>query len=388
MSDDEDMRTAPSPSFRRGATVVAAVAIAVAGGGVGAALYAATESGTTTTVVAAVTGAEPVSSTSGESPIGKIAASAASSVVEIDVVSETGGGFFGPEAQESQGSGFVYDTEGHVITNAHVVEGATSVKVLFADGSTYTATVVGTDASSDVAVIEIEAAASQLRPLTLGDSSKVRVGDEVVAAGSPFGLATTVTSGIVSALNREIISPDNTPIEGAIQTDAAINHGNSGGPLFDVQGRVIGVNSQIESDSGGNEGVGFAVPSNTVALIASQLIESGTARHAQLGVTVVTIPAQAAARLGSAAGVAVGSVQAGSAADTSDLKAATGTRTIDGTTYPTGGDVVVAIDGVAVTTAEQLRGIIDGHRVGDSVELTVVRGGKTRTVSVRLGQRA
>jgi putative serine protease PepD len=378
----------PSTRLSRSAAVVAGAAIAVAGGGVGAALYASTQTGTTTTVVVAATVGEPVSSTSGSSPIARIAASAARSVVEIDVVSETGGGFFGPQAQESQGSGFVYDAAGHVITNAHVVEGATAVKVLFADGSRYAARVVGTDAASDVAVLKIDAAASQLHPLTLGDSSQVRVGDAVVAVGSPFGLATTVTSGIVSALNREIVSPDNTPIEGAIQTDAAINHGNSGGPLFDAAGRVIGVNAQIESDSGGNDGVGFAVPSNTVALIASQLIESGTARHAQLGVTVVTIPAQAAAKLGSAAGVAVGSVQPGSAADTSKLEAATGTRTIDDTAYPTGGDVIVAIDGVPVTTAEQLRGIIDGHRVGDRVELTVVRGGKTRAVSVTLGERA
>ncbi len=304
----------------------------------------------------------------------------------MTVTSEQGP--FGQETQKAQGSGFVYDTKGHLITNAHVVEGAESVEVLFADGSTYPATVVGTDSASDVAVVEIDAPASQLHPLTLADSSKVKVGDQVVAVGAPFGLANTITSGIVSALNREITSPDNTPIEGAIQTDAAINHGNSGGPLFDTEGRVIGVNSQIESDSGGNDGVGFAVPSNTVSLIASQLIATGTAHHARLGVTVLTIPAQAAAKLGSSAGVAVGTVESGSAADTAELKAATGSRSIDGTSYPTGGDVITAIDDTPVTTAEQLRGIIDGHRPGDQVELTVVRAGDTRTVSVTLGQRS
>jgi len=377
----------PSAALRRTATVAAAAAVAVVGGVAGAVLYATTDHATTTTVTVAATAAEPVARTSGESSIGAIAASAERSVVEIVVTTTSDGGFFGPQTQQAQGSGFVYDTKGHVITNAHVVDGATAVRVLFADGSTYAAKVVGTDANSDLAVIRIQAPASQLHPLVLGDSAQVKVGDEVVAAGSPFGLATTVTSGIVSALNREITAPDNTPIEGAIQTDAAINHGNSGGPLFDAKGRVIGVNSQIESDSGGNDGVGFAVPSNTVASIASQLIATGTAQHAQLGVTVVTIPAQSAARLGTAAGVAVGTVQAGGAADTSGLKPSTGTRTIDGTAYPTGGDVVVAIDGVPVTTSEQLRGIIDGHRPGDRVTLTVSRGSETRTVSVKLGRR-
>ncbi len=309
-------------------------------------------------------------------------------MVEVVVTSTSDQGPFGSQTQQAQGSGFVYDTKGHLITNAHVVEGADTVKVLFADGSTYAATVVGTDAASDVAVIKITAPASQLHPLTLADSAKVQVGDEVVAVGAPFGLANTVTTGIVSALNREITSPDNTPIEGAIQTDAAINHGNSGGPLFDARGRVIGVNSQIESDSGGNDGVGFAVPSNTVASIASQLIATGTAQHARLGVTVQTVSAQAAAKLGSSAGVAVGSVESGSAAAKAGLKAATGSKAIDGTSYPTGGDVITAIDGTRVTTAEQLRGIIDSHRPGDRVELTVVSGGTTRTVSVTLAERS
>src|SRR5262249_18701339 len=291
---------------------------------------------------------------------------AARSVVEIDVTSTTNNAF-GQQTQQAQGSGFVYDAKGHVITNEHVVNDATRVDVLFADGSTYRGRVVGADPASDVAVVKIQAPAAQLHPLVLGDSATMRVADEAVAVGSPVGLATTVTSGIVSALNREITSPDNTPIEGAIQTDAAINHGNSGGPLFDVSGRVIGVNSQIESDSGGNNGVGFAVPSNTVKLIASQLIATGNAQHAQLGVTVPTIPPQVAAKLGIAAGVAVGTVQAGSAADTSGLKASTGTRVVGDTGYPVGGDVITAFGAVPVTTAEQLRGLIDSHRVGDRI---------------------
>ena len=156
------------------------------------------------------------------------------------------------------------------------------------DGSTYKATVVGTDISTDLAVLHIDAPASKLTPLALGDSSALVVGDGVVAIGNPFGLDGTVTSGIVSAINREISAPDGTPIEGAIQTDAAINHGNSGGPLFDLAGKVVGVTSQIQSDSGGNDGIGFAVPSNTVKNIADQLIANGSVQHALLGVTIAT----------------------------------------------------------------------------------------------------
>ncbi len=390
--------THPKPAPRRGGLrrsvllALAAVAIAVAGGVAGAALYATTDSGATASTVV-VTSASPQQAPAGGAArsaaagsIGAIAAASNRAVVTIDVTSTSGG--FGAETQEAQGSGFVYDRQGHVITNAHVVSGASKVRVLFPDGSTYAGTVVGTDAASDVAVVRIKAPAAQLQPLLLGDSSHVRVGDTVVAVGSPFGLDTTVTSGIVSALNREITSPDNTPIEGAIQTDAAINHGNSGGPLFALDGRVIGVNSQIESDSGGNDGVGFAVPSNTVRLIASQLIADGSAEHAQLGVSVATIPAQVATGLGSAAGVAIGTIVTGSAAATGGLRASTGTKVVDGTGYPIGGDVVTAIDGTPVTTAEQLRGIIDSHRVGDTVTLTIVRDGATRTVAVKLGRRA
>jgi len=369
------------------AAVAGVAAIAIAGGGLGAALYATTHDGSATTVTVTSAPTTRISSTSPQGSIGKIAALGAQSVVEVVVTATSDQGPFGQETQQAQGSGFVYDTKGHLITNAHVVEAADSVRVLFADGSTYAATVIGADAASDVAVIEITPG-SQLHPLTLADSSEVSVGDEVAAVGAPFGLANTVTSGIVSALNREITSPDGTPLEGAIQTDAAINHGNSGGPLFNARGLVIGLNSQIESDSGGNDGVGFAIPSNTVELIASQLIASGTAQHARLGVTVETIPAQAAATLGTSSGVAVGAIQSGSAAETAALRAATGSTTIDGTSYPTGGDVITAIDGAPVTTAEQLRGIVDSHRPGDQIELTVVREGKTRIVSVTLGERS
>ena len=208
-----------------------------------------------------------------------------------------------------------------------MVDGASTVRVKLSDGSTYTATVVGTDTSTDIAVLHIDAPASKLTPLALGDSSALVVGDGVVAIGNPFGLDNTVTSGIVSAINREISAPDGTPIEGAIQTDAAINHGNSGGPLFDLAGKVVGITSQIQSDSGGNDGIGFAVPSSTVKNIADQLIANGSVQHALLGVTIRT----------AANGVGVGTVESGSGAEKAGVKA---------------GDVITAVNGTAVSSAD------------------------------------
>ncbi len=221
----------------------------------------------------------------------QIAKQSTPGVVEVDATSTNNQSPYPGSSSESaaEGTGFVYDASGHIVTNEHVIDGASSVRVKLADGSTYTATVVGTDTSSDLAVLHIDAPASKLKPLELGDSSALAVGDGVVAIGNPFGLDGTVTSGIVSAINREISAPDGTPIEGAIQTDAAINHGNSGGPLFDLAGKVVGVTSQIQSDSGGNDGIGFAVPSDTVKNIAGQLIAKGSVQHALLGVTIRTV---------------------------------------------------------------------------------------------------
>src|SRR5262249_51162706 len=247
------------------------------------------------------------------------------------------------------------------------ISGADSVSVRLAGGSVYKGTVVGSDASTDLAVVRIDAPASALDPLTLGDSSQLAVGQGVVAIGSPFGLEGTVTAGIVSAPNREITAPDNTPIEDAIQTDAAINKGNSGGPLLDLEGHVIGVNAQIDSSTGGNDGVGFAIPANTVRSVAAQLIANGKAQHALLGVDVVTVTTQAAATLGIQAGVAIDSVQTGSAADGAGLRGATGHKTLAGQSYPTGGDVITKLDGTTVTSAEQLRGLIAAKQPGDSI---------------------
>jgi putative serine protease PepD len=350
----------------RNRLAVAVSVAAIAGGGAGAGAVALTHgSSHATPTVAASPGVANVASAS--LTVGQIAKTSIPSVVEVDateVASQSpfpGGGQSGGTAQ---GTGFMYDAKGDIVTNDHVVSGSSSVSVKLSDGSVYKATIVGADPSTDLAVVHIDAPSSKLVPLALADSSKVSIGDGVVAIGNPFGLDGSVTSGIVSALNREILAPDNTPIEGAIQTDAAINHGNSGGPLLDLEGQVIGITSQIQSDSGGNDGVGFAIPSDTVTSIATQLIATGKAQHALLGVSVQT---------SASGGVKVGSVSAGSAADSAGVKA---------------GDVITAVDGTKVTTAEKLRAIIAGHKPGDSITLTIERGGSAKTLTATLGAKA
>jgi putative serine protease PepD len=290
----------------------------------------------------------------------------AASVVEITVSgaaqpSPMGGG---GQQQQAQGSGFVYDTDGHVITNQHVVEGADSVSVQFSNGNSYKATVVGSDPSTDVAVLKVDAPQSLLKPLALGDSASVEVGAGVIAIGSPFGLEQTVTTGIVSALHRQIDSPNNFAIDDAIQTDAAINHGNSGGPLLDMSGKVIGVNSQIESDSGGNDGVGFAVPSNTVKKIANALIANGSVEHAYLGV--------ATDDTANGTGAKIAEVRTGTPAAAGGLRK---------------GDVVTKIDATAVTSSDELRRLIDSKSPGQKVTLTVLRSGTSTSVQVTLASR-
>ena len=340
----------------------ALLAGACIGAGGGAATYAALSSGNSKTVVQQVTvpDSQPAANTSGLS-VHSIYELARKGVVKITV--STGASPLGGSSQ-AQGSGFVYDADGHIVTNQHVVDGAQSVSVQFWNGKSYTAHVVGTDASTDLAVLKVNAPSSQLSPLTLGDSSKVAVGDPVVAIGSPFGLQETVTSGIVSALHREMTSPNNFAIDDSIQTDAAINHGNSGGPLLNAQGKVIGVTSQIESDSGGSDGVGFAVPSNTIRSIAEQLISSGKAEHAFLGVELKDAS--------STGGAAIGQVRPDTPASKAGLKA---------------GDVVTGLDGKSIDTASQLRAAINAHRPGDSVSLTYRRGGQSHTVTVKLANR-
>jgi putative serine protease PepD len=315
--------------------------------------------------------------------VGEIYDRTASGVVDIAVGG--GGGGFGET--QGEGSGFVLDDNGSIVTNAHVVDGASSITVTFTDGQKAAATLVGLDASTDVAILDVDVPASRLTPLPLGESANVEVGDSVVAIGSPFGLAGSVTSGIVSALDRTVEAPNGYPISGAIQTDAAINPGNSGGPLLDSSGDVIAVNAQIASNSGGNDGVGFAIPIDTVKQIAGQLLAGKTVQHAYLGVSLATVDANAAQALGVPQGVGIVSVQRGSPAAKAGLQGGTGNTDVGGQAFATGGDVITAVDGTPVRTAEDLSAAIADHEPGDTVTLTVYRDGLSQSVEVTLGVR-
>jgi S1-C subfamily serine protease len=292
------------------------------------------------------------------------------------------------QRQEALGSGFVIDKAGHIVTNYHVVEGARSVDVSFSDNESRRARIVGVDPSTDVAVLQVKAPSRALTPLQLGNSDDVHVGDAVVAIGNPFGLERTVTAGIVSALQRVIQAPNSYSIDHVIQTDAPINKGNSGGPLLDAQGRVIGVNSQIQSETGGNVGIGFAVPIDTVKTVAAQLIKTGHAEHAFLGIRVQAVTADVARlfRLPASHGLLVASVQPGSAASKAGVRAGKQQVTVSGETYPLGGDLIVGVDGAPLLTLDQLRDVISGKQPGNTVALEIYRGDKRMTLNVKLGR--
>ena len=368
-------------------TLLATLAVGV---GAGAVVNASLSDSKTVVRQVPVTSAEPAASTS---PVtaAEIYRDTHQSVVEITVGSTQVDPFGGEQQQRGQGSGFVIDSDGHIVTNDHVVEGANTVSVRFWNGDTYKAEVVGTDASTDLAVIKVDAPESVLHALALADSSGVQVGDAAFALGSPFGLEESFTSGIVSALHRQIqsLNPGFT-INDAIQTDAAINHGNSGGPLLNSSGEVIGVNAQIAGNTGANVGVGFAIPSSTVKSIAADLIDTGEVEHAYLGVQVQDVPAAVAEELGLVEGVQIASFpETGSKtpAQKAGLHASTGEKTIDGEPYSTGGDVVTAIDGEKITSSEELQRAIDAKQPGDTVSITYWRNGDSHTVDVKLATR-
>jgi S1-C subfamily serine protease len=304
---------------------------------------------------------------------------------------ETTQGPLFPEGQQSTatGSGFLIDDQGHVLTNAHVVQGASRVDVQFSeDGNSQEAEVVGTDPSSDLALLKVDDTQGAT-PLPLGDSSKAEVGDPVVAIGNPFGLDRTVTSGIVSALQRQIQAPNGFSISDVIQTDAAINPGNSGGPLLDSTGQVIGVNSQIASQSGGNEGVAFAVPISTARDVVSQILDTGSVQRAYLGISGGDITAEVARALELPVdrGVLVEQVYPGGPADSAGIKGATGQATVAGQSYPVGGDIITKLDGEELTGMDEVISAVNEHQAGDELTLTVLSNGNEREVKVKLGER-
>jgi S1-C subfamily serine protease len=295
------------------------------------------------------------------------------------------------------GTGFVIDSAGHVLTNAHVVLNANDVQVELpktlgsGEVNTFKAKVLGLDKSTDVAVLQIDAPADQLHPLTLAPSGeRPQVGQSVVAIGTPLGEEGTVTTGIVSAVSREINSLDSRiKIYGAIQTDAAINHGNSGGPLIDGQGQVIGINSQILSENNGNVGIGFAIPISTARDVADQIISTGKVAHTWLGIegTELTPDVAKALNLNVQSGVIVGQVVDGSPAAKAGLKGGTTPVTVDGQSLMSGGDVIVKIDGTDINTFADLAQTIAQKKPGETIPIEILRNGQTQTVNVTLGER-
>ena len=292
----------------------------------------------------------------------------------------------------STGSGFVVSKDGNVLTNHHVVAGASKITVKIGDSDTgYEAKLVGDDPSTDLALLKIEAPDGELHALELADSSEVRVGDPVVAIGNPFGLDRTVTSGIVSALQRQIRAPNGVAITNVIQTDAPINPGNSGGPLLNAEGKVIGINSQIQTGGfgQGNVGIGFAVPTNTARNVIEQIEETGTVKHAFIGIVGNNISASAAKALNLdvEGGVSVAEVVDDSPAAKAGLEAGDTTVIVDGEEIVLGGDIITGIDGKKVESMEDVINTVNSAKVGDEIELTISRDGEERKVSITLAAR-
>jgi S1-C subfamily serine protease len=323
---------------------------------------------------------------------------ASPAVVSIDVVG--GGGLPDdhpvipgmPEAR-GQGSGFLFDDQGHIVTNNHVVEGATQLQVRWWDGSTSIAELIGTDPDSDLAVIKVSALPQGVAPLPIADSREVQVGQTAVAIGNPFGEQNTLTVGVVSGLGRTLSGPTREfgrfSIPNIIQTDAAINPGNSGGPLLSVRGEVIGVNTAIAVSQGGGsfEGVGYAVPSSTVSRVAPALISQGRYEHPWMGISMFPLDALLAERLGLpvGSGVLITSVQPGSPASDAGLRPGEREETVNGVPLPVGGDIVVALNGEPISNGDELIGLLDlNHVVGDTITLSVLRDGASAPEDVQL----
>ena len=388
-----------------GGAIVAVVAVIV----IAAGLVKSGDNGTTTTVQTSLA-APAAATTSGSGEEG-----AANTVSEIYKTDGDGVAFiestlepesteesfnpFGEPGEEESGggtatgSGMVIDGEGHILTNNHVIEGASHIAVKLGESDhEYTAEVVGTDPASDLALLKVDAPSKELDPLKLGDSSKVEVGDPVVAIGNPFGLDRTVTSGIVSALQRQIEAPNGFSISNVIQTDAAINPGNSGGPLINAAGEVIGINSQIEtggSGSAGNVGIGFSIPINTAKEEISQLETKGEVEHAYIGIEGGTILPQfvKAFNLPVKEGVLVATVVPNGPADKAGIEGGDTTATVEGAEVRLGGDIITEINGKKIAGMEEVVAMINEDEAGEEIELTIVRDGKTKHANVTLGKR-
>ncbi len=305
-------------------------------------------------------------------------------VVRVNVqrgeASETGG----------VGSGFVFDKQGHIITNEHVINDAKKVVITFLDGRSYNADIIGTDEFTDLAVIKVNADLALLHPLSIGDSSNLKVGEQIAAIGNPFGLSGSMTSGIVSQLGRLLPSGSGYSIPDVIQTDAAINPGNSGGPLLNMRGEIVGINTAIQSATGEFTGVGFAIPSQTVAKIVPTLIEDGEYKHPWIGISGRDIDPDLAKvlELQDAVGFLVVTVVEDSPASKAGLIGSDKTIDVDGVNYPMGGDVILSVDGIEVRKIDDI--LIHLQRaksVGDEMILEVLRDGRTTNISIILQER-
>ncbi len=314
---------------------------------------------------------------------------ASPAVVNITTTAVAYDFFLNPIPQEGTGSGTIIDRTGHILTNFHVVEGARRLEVTLADGSKRQAKVVGADASNDLAVIKIDSPPEQLTVILLGDSSKLVVGQKVLAIGNPFGFERTLTVGIVSSLGRSIRAENGRLIRGIIQTDAAINPGNSGGPLLNSNGEAIGVNTAIFSPSGGSVGVGFAIPINAAKRILPELISQGYVARPYLGISGhEVLPGLAnALRLAVKEGIMVVDVTPGSPAQLAGIRGGDKAVQVGNMIVQVGGDVIAEVDGAKVRTFEELSDYIDSKRPGDTIRLTLNRKGSTHVVEVKLRER-
>jgi len=307
------------------------------------------------------------------------------SVVNVTSRAMTFDFFYGLVPQEGQGSGFVIDKDGHILTNYHVIENARQVEVTLHNRKKYKATIVGTDPAHDLAVIQIKA--TDLIPAVLGDSRNLQVGQKVYAIGNPFGLSGTMTRGIVSSI-RPVREPNGAMIDEAIQTDAAINPGNSGGPLMNWHGEVIGINTMILSNVGQNAGIGFAIPINTAKAVLNDLMTLGRVRRPALGVRTIPISPELADEIGLPVdyGLLIIQVTPGGSADSAGLRAGTERAYLGNIPIMLGGDLIVAIDDQKVESEEDLSQMMNDHRAGDTVKVTIYRGKKKMDVTVQLGE--